>query len=153
VERYIDEPGPEIAYAEAVRVLSEQSGLVDSLRSRAGLLLSVAAIITSFLGSQSIRGDGVGPLAWLALCGFATASALCLAVLWPRHWEIAEGPGSPLLSPTDIMPGDLRSATLKLDEIRVSNEEATEDLLLLMQLASTAIAIDLFLWMIALAAS
>jgi hypothetical protein len=40
-----------IAYDEAVRALSEQQAVIDSFRSRAGLLLSSTAITTSFLGS------------------------------------------------------------------------------------------------------
>ena len=41
-----------VAYDEAVRALSEQQGVIDSLRTRAGILLSAAAITTSFLGAR-----------------------------------------------------------------------------------------------------
>jgi len=43
-----------IAYEEAVRALSQQHEMIDSLRTRAGLLLPAAAITTSFP-----RGAGV----------------------------------------------------------------------------------------------
>jgi hypothetical protein len=42
-----------VAYEEATRARSEQLALIDSFRSRAGLLLSAAAITTSFLGRPS----------------------------------------------------------------------------------------------------
>jgi hypothetical protein len=43
-----------IAYEEAVRALSQQHEMIDSLRTRAGLLLPAAAITTSFLGAQAL---------------------------------------------------------------------------------------------------
>lgn len=43
-----------VAYDEAVRALSEQQGAIESFRTRAGLLLSAAAITTSFLGAQAL---------------------------------------------------------------------------------------------------
>lgn len=45
-----------VAYEEAVRALSEQQAAIDSFRTRAGLLLSAAAITTSFLGAQALDG-------------------------------------------------------------------------------------------------
>jgi hypothetical protein len=82
----------EIAYAEAVRALSEQHELIESLRSRAGLILSVGAITSSFLGARALGPGGSSALTWLALVAFATGSSLCLAVLWPRArdgWDIS----------------------------------------------------------------
>lgn len=48
----------QIAYDEAVRALSQQQSTIDSLRTRAGLLLSAAAITTSFLGAQALNDGG-----------------------------------------------------------------------------------------------
>ena len=45
-----------VAYDEAVRALAEQQGAIESFRTRAGLLLSAAAITTSFLGAQALDG-------------------------------------------------------------------------------------------------
>jgi hypothetical protein len=45
-----------VVYDEAVRALSEQQAAIESVRSRAGLLLSAAAVTTSFLGAQALQG-------------------------------------------------------------------------------------------------
>jgi hypothetical protein len=54
-----------VAYDEAVRALSEQQLMIDSFRSRTGLLLSAAAITTSFLGAQALKIGDLSPPAWL----------------------------------------------------------------------------------------
>jgi hypothetical protein len=75
-----------ISYEEAVRALSEQQGVIDSFRTRAGLLLSTAAITTSFLGARAFDG-GATPIVWLALVGFVGVATVSLGILWPRRWE------------------------------------------------------------------
>lgn len=50
----------EIAYAEAIRALVEQQAAVESLRNRAGLLLSAAAITTSFLDARALGPGQLG---------------------------------------------------------------------------------------------
>ena len=45
----------ELAYQEGVRALDEQRVVIDAFRTRAGLLLSAAAIATSFLGRAALQ--------------------------------------------------------------------------------------------------
>lgn len=81
-----------VAYDEAVRVLSEQQAAIESVRGRAGLLLSAAAVTTSFLGSQAMQRSDPGVCFWLALLCFVAVAATSLAILWPRDWEFAADP-------------------------------------------------------------
>jgi len=81
-----------VAYDEAVRALSEQQGAIDNLRARAGLLFSAAAITTSFLGAQALRGGSLNFSSWLALLTFFAMAATSLTILWPRRWEGAANP-------------------------------------------------------------
>jgi hypothetical protein len=76
-----------VAYDEAVRALSEQQAVIESFRTRAGLLFSSAAIAASFLGSQALRGGDPSLASWLALLCFVAVAAASLAILWPRRWE------------------------------------------------------------------
>jgi len=69
-----------VAYDEAVRALAEQQSIVDSFRDRAGLLFSAAAITTSFLGAQALRGGDSSLASWLALLCFAAVAAASLAI-------------------------------------------------------------------------
>jgi hypothetical protein len=81
-----------VAYDEAVRALSEQQAEIDSFRTRGGMLLSAAAITTSFLGAQTLHGGNPSLLAWLALMAFGGVAALCLALLWPYRWQLTVDP-------------------------------------------------------------
>ena len=83
-------------YDESVRTISEQSKLLDSLRTRAGTLLAAANIATAFLGglalTRSPTAHAASPahlhgLAWVAVGLFYFAFALSLIVLTPsRNW-------------------------------------------------------------------
>ena len=81
-----------VAYDEAVRALSEQQDVIDSFRPRAGLLFSAAAITTSFLGAQALKGGDSSPSVGLAMTGFVGVAAISLAILWPRRWEFTANP-------------------------------------------------------------
>ncbi len=83
-----------IAYDEAVRALSQQESIVDSLRTRAGLLLSAAAITTSFLGAQALGDGGTSVVTWLALASFVGLAIAALATLWPHRLEFTANPAN-----------------------------------------------------------
>jgi len=83
-----------VAYDEAVRALSEQQVVIESFRSRAGLLFSAAAITTSFLGGQALRCGNSNFASWLALCCFVAVAIASLVVLWPRRWESGPVPAT-----------------------------------------------------------
>jgi hypothetical protein len=78
-----------VAYDEAVRALSDQRLEIDSVHSRTGLLLSVAAIATSFLGARALEGGSLTPMSWLALTSFITTALASLAVLLPSQEEFS----------------------------------------------------------------
>lgn len=73
-----------VAYEEAVRALSEQLSLIESLRSRAGLLLSVTTITTSFLSTGALNAQNPSPASWIALASFIGVAVLLIAILWPH---------------------------------------------------------------------
>lgn len=83
-----------IAYDEAVRALSQQQSTIESLRTRAGLLLSAAAITTSFLGAQALNDGGPNVATWMALACFAGLSIAALAILWPHRLEFTANPAN-----------------------------------------------------------
>jgi hypothetical protein len=145
-----------VAYDEAVRALASQQVLIDSLRSRAGLLLSAAAVTTSFLGSQALDDGGVGAAAWAALVVFAATSASCLAVLWPRRWERTIGPQEVIRtyieSPQPASPGELLGdLAIHNGASFVRNRSGLQRLADLLQLASTLLVLDVVIWTAALA--
>jgi hypothetical protein len=73
----------ELAYREGVRALDDQREVLDNFRSRAGVLLSGAAIATSFLGSAALE-HGTSVWTWLATVSFVALGAGVVLILWPR---------------------------------------------------------------------
>jgi len=68
--------GYALALEEARRALDAQERVVAQLSIRAGLLISAAAIVTSFLGGPVLARSDIDLAAWLATAAF-------IAVTWP----------------------------------------------------------------------
>jgi hypothetical protein len=88
VERTLQPDGPselerayELAYKEAVRALSQQQSVLDSFRTRAGVLLSAAAVATSFFGGRALTDAGLTTWTWLGLILFLGVGGTLLALM------------------------------------------------------------------------
>lgn len=80
-----DEDQRELIYDESVRALDEQAKVLEGLRSRVGVLISAAAISTTFLGEQALRdAGGLHFWAWSALGAFAVLGFCAIGVLFAR---------------------------------------------------------------------
>lgn len=146
----------EVAYDEAVRALSEQQTAIESVRARAGLLLSAAAVTTSFLGAQALQGGRSGFCSWLALLCFAAVTATSLAILWPRGWEFAANPrdvvGRFIESSEGIRFEDLyRDLSLRMYDSYRENHLGLKSLALYFQAASALLSVEVVLWVAAIA--
>lgn len=81
-------PAYELAYEEARRALDGQERALMAFRTRAGVVLSAAAIITSFLGGQALAQHGFTTLSWIAIGAFAVLGVATLCVLWADdNWQ------------------------------------------------------------------
>jgi hypothetical protein len=78
-------PAYELGYEEARRALDGQERALTAFRTRAGVVLSAAAITTSFLGGQALTNHGFTTLSWIAIGAFAVLGVATLCVLWPDH--------------------------------------------------------------------
>lgn len=157
MEREVNATVYEIAYAEAVRALSEQHAVIDSFRTRAGLLLSSAAVTTSFLAAQALRSDRTSAFAWLALLTFAAVALLALATLQPRRWEVSAHPNEMtayLAAKHKASPGELYEVlTLRLRRAHTENRDVLGYLAILLQVASSLLATEVVFWILAIAAA
>lgn len=145
-----------VAYDEAVRALSEQQAAIESVRSRAGLMLSAAAVTTSFLGAQALQGGSSGFCSWLALLSFVAVAATSLAILWPRRWESTA-------NPRRVVKGFIESAeAIRLEDLHrdlsfhmhgsyLVNHQGLQELSLLFQAASGLLTLEVVLWIAAIA--
>lgn len=146
-----------VAYDEAVRALSAQQAVIDSVRSRAGLLLSAAAITTSFLGSQALDRAS-NPASWVALASFAAISLVSLAILWPRHWEFSASPNEVISTYVEADEPALaqvlhRDLSLHMNSSYLENLEGLRRLAALLQAAGILLTVELVFWIIAIASS
>jgi hypothetical protein len=143
-----------VAYDEAVRALSEQQAEIDSYRTRGGMLLSAAAITTSFLGAQALREGESSFVAWLALLAFGGVAALSLARLWPYVWQVTM---DPLEVVAIYVKSDHPAAAEALHRELIHhmhasylrNREGLDLLAVLFQIASGLLAMEIALWMVA----
>jgi hypothetical protein len=79
-----------LAFEEGARALDARERAVNELRSRAGVLVASAAVMTSFFGSRAVIGGELKPASWVAIIAFSLVAATVLGVLWPwRDWEFS----------------------------------------------------------------
>lgn len=145
-----------VAYDEAVRALSQQQGMIDSLRTRAGLLLSAAAITTSFLSAQALNDGGPTVATWLALAGFVCLSVAALAILWPHRLEFTANPANVIESyiETDepLSVAEIhRDLSLHMHDSYADNLAGQKQLASRFRVAGALLTLEVILWIIDLA--
>ena len=62
----------------------QQQQVLDNLRSRSGLLLAAASIVTSFLGGSALAGGRLSTIGWSAVGLFVLSTVSIVYILWPR---------------------------------------------------------------------
>ena len=140
-----------VAYEEAVRTLAEQQVTIESFRTRAGILLSAAAVTTSFLGAQALQGGNPKFFSWLALLAFIAVSAASLAILWPRPWEFTASPLGVIESCVDLAESTrleelYRALSLDMHGSYLENQLGLKQLAVLFQAAAGLLSIEVVLW-------
>lgn len=141
-----------------MRALSEQQEAIESFRTRAGLLLSAAAITTSFLGAQALDGGDSNVATWLAMTTFVGAAVVSLAILWPRRWEFTANPRDVIQvyieaeepAPIEELHRDL---SLHMHNSYLENRKGLEQLSVYFQIASGLLTVEVVLWVIAIAST
>ena len=79
-----------VAYQESVRGLTQQASVLDNIRTRGGLLISAAGVVTALLAAPAIKDHGLTLGVWLAIACFVLSLGLALAIIWPRgSWTFA----------------------------------------------------------------
>ncbi len=152
-------PAYQLAYEEAVRGLSQQQSALDNFRTRAGILVSAAAIATSFLGGQALADRGFATWSWLAVTLFATVGASTLFILWPRKdWEFFAGPRRLIATYVEAdQPLPLeqihRDLALHMENSYDENERRLQQLIIALRWGSVLLAAEVIAWVVAIATS
>lgn len=73
-----------LAYEAALRGLDKQEGLLEEMRSRAGVLIAAASLAASFLGQQAYQRPSAASVAGIALVAFVVSIGASVFVLLPK---------------------------------------------------------------------
>jgi hypothetical protein len=151
----------ELAYDEARRALEGQERALAAFRGRAGVVLSAAAIVTSFLGGQALNEHGFTILAWGAIGAFAVLGVAALCVLWPdEQWEFEAIPNqilSTYIERTDDLEVPIyaihRDLALHMENSYITNEtRRLRPLRWAFRISVIALVLEVAIWLADLAA-
>ena len=75
----------EFAYGEALRAIESQERMVNELRSRTGILLTGASLVTSLFGAAALGEGRVDAWSVIALLAFVAVVGSCVWIALPRR--------------------------------------------------------------------
>ena len=142
-----------LAYAESVRTISAQASALDGLRTRAATILAATALVTSFLGGQSLGAPGGGLDGWsyIALGLLGAVFLLTAAILWPYGWQFSQD-AAELVRIYDDADMDYASAqrdlAIHLDANLDSNEARIVRLAWAFKLSALFLTLEAIVWII-----
>lgn len=148
--------GYALALEEARRALDEQERTVAHLSTRAGILLSSGAIVTSLLGAPVLARGHVGPTAWTALAAFLAHGVATLSILRPRdEWQFSIDPASlltqhvnPVDRPPTPAPEIRHEMALHMGGSADRNRRKLRTLTKAFNIASVLLAIEVLAWVV-----
>jgi hypothetical protein len=151
-----------LAYEEALRIVKAQEGVLDNLRARAGTVIAVASLVTSFLGGQALvrptLSEGVvirqelGCWGIAAIGLFVLATAFAIAIIWPYKWRFDLSPVTILDEwPQDDYEGALRDLARYHSNNHDYNGKLLRRLFWFLQLSCLLLVAETLAWIIDLA--
>ncbi|HEU5203541.1 MAG TPA: hypothetical protein VFU17_04535 [Candidatus Limnocylindrales bacterium] len=147
----------ELAYQESVRGLTQQAGVLESARTRSGLLITAANVVTALLATPAIRDrPGLGIGGWAAVVAFGVTMVASLYILWPRgRWsfafdakkliEMIEGPKY-----DELWRLHKRLADLNQDSI-TAHRKRLGRMFVAFQIGAISLGVEVILWVLVLA--
>jgi hypothetical protein len=148
--------GYKLAHDEGLRAITQQQAVLDELRRRAGGLLAVASLVTSFLGGLALQGRQPAGLVWLAITLFVIVVGAVLVVLASRKdWYFHSRPSVIINSYIeDDPPAPLwaihKQLAEHLDADHEANEQNMKPLFVALQIANLALAGEVVVWLVML---
>jgi len=142
----------ELIFIEARRALDDQEAALADARSRTGVLLSAAAIATSFLGGQALKDGSASGWTWVALVLFCLVAGLSLFVLWPaRRWSFSLDPAAAIAGYAESADPPAieqvhRDFALYMGSTYDAQEPQLERLLTVFRLATLGLAAEVVAW-------
>jgi hypothetical protein len=144
----------ELVYQEAVRGLTHQQGVVESMNSRAGSLIFASSFASSLLGSSALA-DGVAGWDWLAMALLLVIGGLIVFLLWPYHnYRFRFDPQELLDRYVDIdatLPSMHRELAVRIKHDMAGNWRVIQRLRVALQLSLVLLIFEILAWLLAIA--
>lgn len=143
-----------LVYEESQRALDQQQTALDNLRTRTGVLIAAATIVSSFLGGQALHGGTLTALSWCAIGALAVAGTIAILVLVPLGgWTFSNKVETLLSSYVDDKdPASIDEMHTHLAEFnqkhRDENQKKLDKLYLGFHVASGALVLEVIFWLI-----
>jgi hypothetical protein len=146
-----------VAFDEAVRAIEGQRSSVDEIRTRSGILLSAAAIITGFLGPSALQPGSPSLVSFVAAALLlATVAPIVFVLLPTQGWAFSVGTKNLLrdyveADPPASMEELYRSLAWYLEVDWEANKELLDVRYRLFTVAAVALVGETMTWLIAIA--
>lgn len=146
-----------VAFDEAVRAIEGQRSSVDEIRSRSGILLSAAAIVTGFLGPSALQPGSPSLVSYVAAALLVATVAPIVFVLLPTPgWAFSIGTKNLLrdyieADPPASMVELFRSLAWYLEVDWEANQKLLDVRYRLFTFAALALVGETMAWLIAIA--
>ncbi len=146
-----------VAFDEAVRAIEGQRSSVDEIRTRSGILLSAAAIITGFLGPSALQPGSPALASFVAAALLlATVAPIVFVLLPTQGWAFSVGTKNLLrdyleADPPASMEELYRSLAWYLEVDWETNKELLDVRYRLFTVAALALVGETMAWLLAIA--
>jgi hypothetical protein len=145
-----------LAYEEASKSQAQRFAELESLRSRAGLLISSAAVSTAFLGSVALKQGHWSFWTALATLLFVAVGASAVYILWPRDWWFSVDANKFINEYVDDEPLSLsdtyRDMAIHLQNANDNqNTPRIDDVVLALRIGAAALTLEVAAWLFDLA--
>ena len=148
----------EFVYREALRGLTQQQAVVESLLNRAGILIFALSFANSLLGARALA-DGLSPWDWVAIGSLVGVGGLAVVMLWPyyNYWFRFE-PRDLIDRYVDRQPQASMAEMHRELALRIEADMDRNGRLLLRmriacQIALVLLLVNLIMWLLSIAAA
>jgi hypothetical protein len=144
----------ELAYHEALRARDLQVASLDSLRTRAGLILSTSALVAGFLGPSVVRGHTFELLPAVGGASFVLAALISIALLLGiGRWRAITGTRELLANYVESDPPATlseihRSLAWHMEDAWTSNERRLRLMNRFLGVAGALVGTETIVWLV-----
>jgi hypothetical protein len=139
----------ELAYEQSLRAMDHQEATLDGLRSRAGTLLAVASLATSFFGVQALDEASDTWATAIAIVLFLGVLTSVLYILWPRKWTFTLSAATILANQRKApreLPAHYAFLARSLERHQDTNQRKLNTLMKAFRVGSVALAVEVGAW-------